>query len=604
MRTLAVILGRAGSKGVPGKNARAVAGRPCIAWTIDTVMSAKRAGAVSHVVVSTDGPDISAVAAAMGLEVIQRPLVLATDTARVDDAARHALEVAERAHGRFDAVVILYANVPVRPRGLIERAVELLRRTNADSVQSYSPVGKHHPWWTAVVDEHSGLVRPWQGDVLNHGVFRRQELPPAHIPDGGVLVVRRAALTLGIAGVPDGPHAFFGLERRGVVNAEGSVIDIDSEADVLAAEIALRGGGRGGGTTAHATRQLVIGERVIGEGRPPYIIAEIGVNHDGDPARALSLVDAAADAGADAVKFQLFRADLLMSRAAKLAAYQKAAGEQDPVEMLRRLELSVGQMRAPVERAKARGLHAIVTVFSEPLVEESRLITWDAYKTASPDLVNTPLLRALRRTGKPMILSTGAATIDEVRATVSWMGQADTAARSPAPFAVLQCVSSYPCPEHDASLAAIRDLASLGDFPVGYSDHTPGTDTGALAVAAGACILEKHLTWSNTARGPDHAASLEPGAMEEYVRLARRSWQMLGRAGKRLLDVEHEVRRVSRQSVVAARPLRAGEQLSADMLCCKRPGTGVTAAAFDSLIGRVLVRDVEDDTPLNPEDLA
>jgi N,N'-diacetyllegionaminate synthase len=602
VRTLAVILGRAGSKGVPGKNVRAVAGRPCIAWTIDAVVSAKSAGAVSHAVVSTDGADISAVAAAMGIEVIQRPPALATDTARVDDAARHALEVAERAHGQFDAVVILYANVPVRHRGLIERAAELLQRTNADSVQSYSPVGKHHPWWTAVVDEHSGLVRPWQGDVLNHGVFRRQDLPPAHIPDGGVLAVRREALMLEISGVPKGPHAFFGADRRGIVNAEGSVIDIDSESDLLAAEIALSGGT--GGKAAQANRQLVIGERVIDEAHPPYIIAEIGVNHDGDPARALSLVDAAADAGADAVKFQLFRADLLMSRAAKLAAYQKAAGEHDPVEMLRRLELGVDQLRAPAARAKARGVHAIVTVFSEPLVAQAQSIAWDAFKTASPDLVNTPLLKALRATGKPMILSTGAATLDEVRGAVTWMGQTDADKEEPAPFALLQCVSSYPCPERDASLAAIRNLAALGGFPVGYSDHTPGTDTGALAVAVGACILEKHLTWSNAARGPDHAASLEPGAMKEYVRLARRAWEMLGRGGKRLLEVEHEVRRVSRQSIVATRPLRAGEQLSSDMLCCKRPGTGVPAAAFDSLIGRVLARDIEEDTPLTTEDLA
>ncbi len=593
MRTLAIILGRAGSKGVPGKNARPIGGRPCVAWTIDAALAAKRAGAVSHVVVSTDGPDIAEVARGMGVGVIERPPMLASDSARVDDAARHALERAEAIHGPFAAAVILYANVPVRPAGLIERAASLLRESGADSVQSYAPVGKHHPWWTAVVEADGGRVRPWQGDVLNHGVFRRQDLPPAHVPDGGVIAVTRAALMRELPGVPDGPHAFFGKDRRGIVNAEGSVVDIDSEADLLAAEAALGGG------PSHERRAMRIGERVIGEGQPPYVIAEIGVNHDGDAGRALMLAEAAADAGADAVKFQLFRADLLMSKAAKLAAYQREAGERDPLEMLRRLEMSVDAMRPAADRARARGLHAIVTVFSEPLVREAEAYPWDAYKTASPDLVNTPLLAGLRRTGRPMILSTGAATVDEVRETVAWMQRAGGV-----PFAVLQCVSSYPCPESDAALGGVKALAALGRFPVGYSDHTPGVDTGALAVVAGASILEKHLTWSNTAAGPDHAASLEPVAFKEYVRLARRAHAMLGSAGKRLLEVEHEVRRVSRQSVVAARAIRVGERITQDMLCCKRPGTGLPAREMESVIGRTAARDLEADVPLAAGDVS
>lgn len=594
MRTLAIILGRAGSKGVPGKNARLVGGRACIAWSIDATRSAAQGGAVSHVVVSTDGPVIAAVARGMGVEVIERPASLASDAARVDDAARHALEQAESRHGRFDAVVILYANVPVRPAGLIERAVTLLRESGADSVQSYAPVGKHHPWWTAVV-ETDGRVRAWQGDVLNHGVFRRQDLPPAHGPDGGVLVVSRAALMLEVPGVPDGPHAFFGRDRRGVVNGEGAVIDIDCEADVVAAEIALRGGAVG-----RSACEMRIGGRDVGPGHPPYVIAEIGVNHDGDPARAVMLVDAAADAGADAVKFQLFRADMLMSKAARLAAYQKAAGERDPMEMLRRLELSMEEMRPAADRAKERGLHAIVTVFSEPLVREAESYAWDAYKTASPDLVNKPLLAALRGTGRPMILSTGAATLDEVRETVAWMQSGESVPS----FAVLQCVSSYPCPEADAALGGMHALRALGDFPIGYSDHTQGMDTGALAVAAGASILEKHLTWSNGASGPDHAASLEPAAFKEYVRFAKRAHAMLGGSGKALLDVEHEVRRVSRQSVTASRAISKGERFTREMLCCKRPGTGVPAREMDAIIGRVASRDVEVDMPLSAEDVS
>lgn len=230
----AIILARAGSRGVPCKNERAIAGRPCIAWTID---DARAAGSVGRIAVSTDGARLASIARDLGVGVVDRPPALAGDAATVDDAARHAVNAL--GGGAGDPVVLLYANVPVRPAGLIDRAVALLRESGADSVQSYAPVGKHHPWWTAVVGD-DGAVRAWDGGVLNHGVYRRQDLPPAHVPDGGVLVVTRRALALGVPGSAPGPHAFLGASRRGVVTGEGEVIDIDSEGDLLAAEAALR----------------------------------------------------------------------------------------------------------------------------------------------------------------------------------------------------------------------------------------------------------------------------------------------------------------------------------------------------------------------------
>jgi CMP-N-acetylneuraminic acid synthetase len=236
MGALALILARAGSKGVPGKNVAMVAGRPCIAWTID---DAKRARTVSRIVVSTDGDEIARIARSCGVEVVARPPELANDTARVDDAARHATLAAEETGAPGEPVVILYANVPLRPEGLIDRAVGMLLETTADSVQSYAPVGKHHPWWTARVDGATGSVRPWEGLALNHGVYRRQELPPAYVPDGGVLAVQRRALFLQVGGVASGPHAFFGSDRRGVVTNEGEVVDIDSEVDLLVADALL-----------------------------------------------------------------------------------------------------------------------------------------------------------------------------------------------------------------------------------------------------------------------------------------------------------------------------------------------------------------------------
>jgi CMP-N-acetylneuraminic acid synthetase len=236
---LAIILARAGSRGVPGKNTALVGGRPCIAWTIE---AAKRASGVGTVVVSSDDPRALAIAREMEVAVVPRPSDLATDSARIDDAARHAVTTAEASLRLQNQppLVILYANVPVRPPGLIDRALDLLASTNADSVQSYAPVGKFHPWWTARIDGQ-GQVHPWEGEVLNHGIFRRQDLPQAVIPDGGIIALTRRALFLEVPGVTPGPHAFFGAKRRGIVNDEGAVIDIDAQLDLIVADAILRG---------------------------------------------------------------------------------------------------------------------------------------------------------------------------------------------------------------------------------------------------------------------------------------------------------------------------------------------------------------------------
>lgn len=241
---IALVLGRGGSKGLPRKNVLPVAGKPCLQWTIE---AAQRARCVREVFVSSDDEELLDVALACGARAISRPADLASDTATVDAAARHAIVELEREAGAplsaDQPIVILYANVPVRPEGLIDRAVSKLIEQQADSVQSYASVGKYHPWWMARVDAASGAVRPWEGEVLNHGVYRRQDLPPAFVPDGGVIAVRREALMLEIPGVPPtaGPHAFFGREDRrcGVVNPEGGVVDIDSQIDLLVAEAML-----------------------------------------------------------------------------------------------------------------------------------------------------------------------------------------------------------------------------------------------------------------------------------------------------------------------------------------------------------------------------
>lgn len=225
-RVLVVIIARAGSKGLPGKNARELAGRPMITHSID---HARECTLADRIVVSTDGEAIANAARAEGIEVVARPADLAGDTATVDSAVRHAVETLD---DPADVIVLLYGNVPIRPAGLIDRAVRALIEHDADSVQSYAPVGKHHPYWMVRLDE-DGRVSPF----IENTVYRRQDLPRLQLPDGGVIAVTRKSLfTVDAAH----PHAFLGRKRHGVTNDEGAVVDIDHAIDLAVAEAMLR----------------------------------------------------------------------------------------------------------------------------------------------------------------------------------------------------------------------------------------------------------------------------------------------------------------------------------------------------------------------------
>ncbi len=235
--SIAIILARAGSKGLPGKNRALVAGRPCVEWTFEHVRASEH---IDRVGVSTDDAEIATLCRQSVFEHWPRPAELASDTATVDAAARKALIQADEngATPKNAPVVILYANVPVRPAGLIDRAITLFYETGCDSVQSYAAVGKHHPTWTARVDGE-GRVRPWEGDRLFGGIYRRQDLTPAFVPDGGVIVVRRSCLDAAAA-EPQNPHAFLGRDHRAITTEPGEVIDIDNEIDLAVADQILR----------------------------------------------------------------------------------------------------------------------------------------------------------------------------------------------------------------------------------------------------------------------------------------------------------------------------------------------------------------------------
>jgi len=222
---IAVIIGRAGSKGLPGKNSRVLAGKPMICHSIEDALNAE---CVDRVIVTTDGDAIAEAAESMGVQVVRRPAMLASDTATVDSAVRHAIEAINAPEA---IVVILYANVPVRPDDLIDRAVQTLIQTHSDSVQSYSDVGKHHPYWMVRLDDDH-RVQPH----VKNTAYRRQDLPQLLIPNGGVIAVTRKSLFAVVIGEP---HAFLGKDRRGIVTPPDAVIDVDSALDFAVAEAVL-----------------------------------------------------------------------------------------------------------------------------------------------------------------------------------------------------------------------------------------------------------------------------------------------------------------------------------------------------------------------------
>ena len=331
---------------------------------------------------------------------------------------------------------------------------------------------------------------------------------------------------------------------------------------------------------------LQIESRRVGPGCPTLVIAEIGVNHDGSVQKAIDLVRIAATCGADAVKLQVFHAVNLLHVSSELAGYQRArTQEANPIDLLRKYELSTSDLRLIVREIIAQRMIPLATPFSPADIDTIESLRLPAIKIASPDLVNRPLLQTAAKLGKPMIISTGAAELSEVEKTVSWLNEWGMS------FALLHCVSAYPTPSNQANLCWIAELAQF-EVPVGYSDHTTETLCGALSVAAGATIVERHLTYDRGARGPDHAASSDPSQFQRYIKLIREADVLRGAGSKHVLDIEQDVRAVSRQSLVLRRTLGEGDVLREEDLTVQRPGTGMPAAQIMEAVGRRMTKPV------------
>lgn len=328
--------------------------------------------------------------------------------------------------------------------------------------------------------------------------------------------------------------------------------------------------------------------------RRTLIIAEAGVNHNGDEALAVRLIDAAAQAGADVIKFQTFRAASLVSADAPKAPYQQLAttSGESQYEMLRRLELSPEAHRRLVAHCAARSIEFLSTGFDIPSVDFLLGLGVARIKVPSGEITNLPYLQHVGRSGKPIILSTGMSTLDDVAAALQVLEEVGV---SRAQLTILHCTTAYPTPMSEVNLRAMTTLAASFGVRVGYSDHTAGNEVPVAAVALGATVIEKHLTLDRRLPGPDHAASIEPDELRALVSAIRRVETALGSAVKAPTTSERINMVAARKSIVAARTIAAGELLSDDNLTAKRPGDGLSPMRWREVVGRIAHRKYDAD---------
>jgi N-acetylneuraminate synthase len=323
-----------------------------------------------------------------------------------------------------------------------------------------------------------------------------------------------------------------------------------------------------------------------------FIIAEAGVNHNGSLELALQLIDAAKASGADAVKFQSFRADLLATRSAGKAPYQERTTEEaeSQFEMLERLQLDATAHRRLADYCRQVGIQFLSSPFDAQSADLLAAMNVPFYKIPSGEITNLPFLEHVASKNRPIILSTGMSTLGEVEEAVHVL-QAAGAKR----LTLLHCVTEYPAPYAEVNLRAMQTLKAAFGLPVGSSDHTPGIEIAIAAVALGAEVIEKHFTLDRSLPGPDHRASLEPAELQQMVEAIRHVEAALGTGIKAPAPCELPNLPVARKSVVAARAMQSGHRLAADDLEIKRPGNGLAPKLLSTLIGRTLRVSVDKD---------
>lgn len=349
-------------------------------------------------------------------------------------------------------------------------------------------------------------------------------------------------------------------------------------------------------------KNIKIANHIIGYGRTPFIIAEAGVTHNGRLDLALKLVDAAADAGADVVKFQTFRAKEVATRHAEMAAYQKKnlGKTESQLDMIKKLELPEKHWPAVVKRCRERKIILMSAPHggfqSVDLLESLKV---PAFKIGSGDLTNRPLLQYVARLKKPMIISSGMATMKEIKDAISWIRKAGNNQ-----IIALQCTSNYPTLPHEINLRAMQTMMKELDVLVGFSDQTLGNQAAVMAATLGACVVEKHFTLDKDLPGPDHKASDDPKELKELVWMLKNVETILGSRIKKPNPSEIANIKIARKSIVAIEPIQKGEKFTTKNLGIKRPGTGLAPKLLPQILGKIAKSTIAHDSLITKKDYA
>lgn len=348
-------------------------------------------------------------------------------------------------------------------------------------------------------------------------------------------------------------------------------------------------------------RKIRIGDKLVGDNEPIFIVAEAGVNHNGNVALGKKLIDLAKDAGADAVKFQTFKTEKIVTSYAEKAGYQKETTGVSELqyEMLKKLELKDEEFMELFNYAKKRSVIFLSSAFDRESVDLLNDLGVPAFKIASGEITNFPLLKYVAEKRKPVILSTGMSTISEIGDALKVIRENGTK-----DIVLLHCVTSYPAKKEEANLKVIESLRQKFKLPIGFSDHTLGITIPIAAAALGAVIIEKHFTLDKNLPGPDHKASLEPNELKEMINAIRDVEKALGNGVKKLTKQEKEIRKNVRRSVVAKVKISKGTIISEDMLDIKRPGIGIEPKHLNKIIGKKAKKSMEPDELITFENLA
>lgn len=324
------------------------------------------------------------------------------------------------------------------------------------------------------------------------------------------------------------------------------------------------------------------------------IIAEAGVNHNGSIDMAKRLIEVAAEAGVDYVKFQTFKSEKLVSRHATKADYQKAntGGEDSQLKMLQQLELSHEEHFHLIEHCNHCGIKFLSTAFDLESIEFLHSLNLDLWKIPSGEITNLPYLRSIAQKGGRVIMSTGMCDLSDIEAALKVLTSNGTPEEN---ITLLHCNTEYPTPWKDVNLLAMHDIAKRFNIPVGYSDHTRGIEVPIAAVALGATVIEKHFTLDNNLPGPDHKASLEPHQLKAMVDAIRHIECALGSGIKKVSESERKNMAIARKSIVAACHIKKGEILTEKNITVKRPGGGISPMQWDNIVGTYATKDFSTD---------